>query len=157
MTWKGQCHARESGHPDLAVRAGAPDSRFRGNDTTPRDLILNDASHSSLSSDRLSRLAPRQDVLLAQKHFFGTFILLLTEFGTFVTYRSDAPEDRRMRKMQGGTVKLAIVATFRASPRCSPRRARGAPISENPGHLDRAPRAATRYTALSKESVAYAR
>src|SRR5271168_177621 len=36
-------HARESGHPDLAARAGALDSRFRGNDTTVKDLVLNDA------------------------------------------------------------------------------------------------------------------
>src|ERR1700689_5744656 len=43
MTQKRQCHARESGHPDLAARAGALDSRFRGNDTTLRNLILNDA------------------------------------------------------------------------------------------------------------------
>ena len=43
MTQKRQCHARESGHPDLAARAGALDSRFRGNDTTLKDLILNDA------------------------------------------------------------------------------------------------------------------
>src|SRR3984957_6071896 len=123
MTWKGQCHARESGHPDLAVRAGAPDSRFRGNDTTPRDLILNDASHSSLSPDRLSRLAPRQDVLFAQKHFFGTFILLLTEFGTFVTYRSEAPEDRRTRKFREARSSQQLSRLSRASPRCSPRRA----------------------------------
>ena len=27
------------GHPDLAARAGALDSRFRGNDTTLKDLI----------------------------------------------------------------------------------------------------------------------
>ena len=33
-----ECHARESGHPDLAARAGALDSRFRGNDTA--DLIF---------------------------------------------------------------------------------------------------------------------
>ena len=37
-TQKHQCHARESGHPDLAARAGALDSRFRGNDTP--DLIF---------------------------------------------------------------------------------------------------------------------
>ena len=37
---KRQCHARESGHPDLAARAGTSDSRFRGNDTTLKDLIL---------------------------------------------------------------------------------------------------------------------
>jgi hypothetical protein len=43
MTQKRQCHARESGHPDLAARAGALDSRFRGNDTTLKQLILNDA------------------------------------------------------------------------------------------------------------------
>jgi hypothetical protein len=43
MTQKRQCHARECGHPDLAARAGALDSRFRGNDTTLKDLILNDA------------------------------------------------------------------------------------------------------------------
>jgi hypothetical protein len=43
MTEKCQCHARESGHPDLTARAGALDSRFRGNDTTLEDLILNDA------------------------------------------------------------------------------------------------------------------
>ena len=30
MTHKRQCHARESGHPDLAARAGALDFRFRG-------------------------------------------------------------------------------------------------------------------------------
>ena len=42
---KRQCHARESGHPDLAARGGALDSRFRGNDTTLKDLILNDAPH----------------------------------------------------------------------------------------------------------------
>ena len=42
---KRQCHARESGHPDLAARAGALDSRFRGNDTTLKALILNDAHH----------------------------------------------------------------------------------------------------------------
>ena len=35
-----QCHPRESGHPDLAARAGALDSRFRGNDTTLKDFIL---------------------------------------------------------------------------------------------------------------------
>jgi hypothetical protein len=29
-----QCHARESGHPDWAARAGALVSRFRGNDTS---------------------------------------------------------------------------------------------------------------------------
>jgi hypothetical protein len=34
MTRKRQCHARERGHPDLAARAGALDSRLRGNDTT---------------------------------------------------------------------------------------------------------------------------
>ena len=34
---------RESGHPDLAARAGALDSPVRGNDTTLKDLILNDA------------------------------------------------------------------------------------------------------------------
>ena len=43
VTQKRQCHARESGHLDLAARAGALDSRFRGNDTTLKDLILNDA------------------------------------------------------------------------------------------------------------------
>jgi hypothetical protein len=32
-TQKFQCHARESGHPDLAARAAALDSRLRGNDT----------------------------------------------------------------------------------------------------------------------------
>ena len=42
MTQKRQCHARESGHPDLAARAGALDFRFRGNDND-EDLILNDA------------------------------------------------------------------------------------------------------------------
>ena len=31
--------SRESGHPDLAARAGALDSRFRGNDTALKDLI----------------------------------------------------------------------------------------------------------------------
>jgi hypothetical protein len=45
MTQKRQCHARESGHPDLAARAGALDSRLRGNDTTLKNLILNDAPH----------------------------------------------------------------------------------------------------------------
>ena len=45
MTQKRQCHARESGHPDLAARAGALDSRLRGNDTTLKSLILNDAPH----------------------------------------------------------------------------------------------------------------
>jgi hypothetical protein len=45
MTQKRQCHARESGHPDLAARAGALDSRLRGNDTTLENLILNDAPH----------------------------------------------------------------------------------------------------------------
>jgi hypothetical protein len=47
MTQKRQCHARESGHPDLAARAGALDSRFRGNDTTLKDIILNDARDQS--------------------------------------------------------------------------------------------------------------
>ena len=42
-TQKRQCHARESGHPDLAARAGVLDARFRGNDTTLKDLILNDS------------------------------------------------------------------------------------------------------------------
>ena len=32
MTQKRQRHARESGHPELAARAGAPDSRVRGNE-----------------------------------------------------------------------------------------------------------------------------
>ena len=41
---KRRRHARESGHPDLAARAGALDSRFRGNDTTLKALILNDAT-----------------------------------------------------------------------------------------------------------------
>ena len=45
-----QCHARESGHPDLAARAGALDSRFRGNDTTLKDLILNDARDDPICS-----------------------------------------------------------------------------------------------------------
>jgi hypothetical protein len=45
MTQKRQCHARESGHPDLAARAGALDSRLRGNDTTLKNLFLNDAPH----------------------------------------------------------------------------------------------------------------
>jgi hypothetical protein len=45
MTQKLQCHARESGHPALAARAGALDSRPRGNDTTLKDLILKDAPH----------------------------------------------------------------------------------------------------------------
>jgi uncharacterized protein YfiM (DUF2279 family) len=30
MTQKRQCHARESGHPDLAARAGALDSAYAG-------------------------------------------------------------------------------------------------------------------------------
>jgi hypothetical protein len=34
---------------------------------------------------------------IVQKHFFGTFILALTKFRTFVTYRSEALEDRRIR------------------------------------------------------------
>jgi hypothetical protein len=45
MTQKRQCHARESGHPDLAARTAALDSRLRGNDTTLKNLILNDAPH----------------------------------------------------------------------------------------------------------------
>ena len=45
MTQKRQCHARESGHPDLAARAGALDSRLRVNDTRSKNLILNDAPH----------------------------------------------------------------------------------------------------------------
>jgi hypothetical protein len=52
MTQKRQCHARESGHPDLAARAGALDSRVRGNDTTLEDLILNDAPVVRLESYR---------------------------------------------------------------------------------------------------------
>jgi hypothetical protein len=55
MTQKSQCHARESGHPDLAARAGALDSRFRGNDTTLKDLILNDA-HDQVAA------RPRRDL-----------------------------------------------------------------------------------------------
>jgi hypothetical protein len=42
---KRQRHARESGHPDLAVLAKALDSRFRGNDTMLNDLIWSDATH----------------------------------------------------------------------------------------------------------------
>ncbi len=42
---KRQCRAWTSGHPDLAARAGALDSRLRGNDKTSKDLILNDAPH----------------------------------------------------------------------------------------------------------------
>jgi hypothetical protein len=42
--WRQKCHARESGHPDLAAHAAALDSRFRGNDSV-KDLILNDAAH----------------------------------------------------------------------------------------------------------------
>ena len=45
MTQKRQCHARKSGHPYLSARAGALDSRLRGNDTTLKNLILNDAPH----------------------------------------------------------------------------------------------------------------
>jgi hypothetical protein len=37
--------APESGHPDLATRTGALDSRLRRNDTTLQDLTLNDAPH----------------------------------------------------------------------------------------------------------------
>jgi hypothetical protein len=37
MTQKRQCHARESGHPDLTGRAGALDSRLRGNDATLKE------------------------------------------------------------------------------------------------------------------------
>ena len=37
MTQKRQCHARESEHPDLAARAGALNSRLRGNDTTLKE------------------------------------------------------------------------------------------------------------------------
>jgi hypothetical protein len=61
MTQK--CHARESGHPDLTVRAGALDSRFRGNDTTLKDLILNDA-HDHASNPRA---AVRRSGLLAPR------------------------------------------------------------------------------------------
>src|ERR1700678_2819299 len=58
MTQKRRCHARESGHPDLAARAGALDSRFRGNDRTLKDLILNDA-HDYAPTILLKYLAPR--------------------------------------------------------------------------------------------------
>src|ERR1700677_3130364 len=45
MTQKRQCYARISGHPDLAARAAALDSRLRGNDTRLKDLILKDPLH----------------------------------------------------------------------------------------------------------------
>jgi hypothetical protein len=49
MTQKRHCHARESGHPDLGPRAAALDSRFRGNDATSKDHILNDAPNGVLA------------------------------------------------------------------------------------------------------------
>jgi hypothetical protein len=52
-TQKRQCHARESGHPDLAARAGALDSRLRGNDTTLKNLIRQTASGMSISAKSL--------------------------------------------------------------------------------------------------------
>jgi hypothetical protein len=48
MTQKRHCHSRESGHPE-GPRAAALDSRFRGNDTTSKDLILNDAPNGVLA------------------------------------------------------------------------------------------------------------
>jgi hypothetical protein len=42
---KRQRHARESGNPDLAARAGALVSRSRGNDTGLKDHVLR-APHS---------------------------------------------------------------------------------------------------------------
>jgi hypothetical protein len=37
ITQKRQCHTRVSGHPDLAARAEALDSRLRGNDKMLRE------------------------------------------------------------------------------------------------------------------------
>jgi len=53
MTQKRQSHARESGHLDLAARAGGLDSRLRGNDTMLKDLILSAVPHygGELSTD----------------------------------------------------------------------------------------------------------
>jgi hypothetical protein len=59
MTQKRRCHAREVGHPDLAARVEALDSRFRGNDTTLKDLILNNAPDLGSASQRASKFASK--------------------------------------------------------------------------------------------------
>jgi len=59
MTQKRQCHARESGHPDLAVRAGALDSRLRGNDSTLKNLILNNNRILEHSVSQCCMYAPK--------------------------------------------------------------------------------------------------
>ena len=59
--WRHKCHARESGHPDLAAHAAALDSRLRGNDSV-KDLILNDAADQSGASLKMSPFpSPRKE------------------------------------------------------------------------------------------------
>ena len=83
---------------------------------------------------------------IVKKHFFGTFILTLTNFGTFVTYRSEAPVDRAHTKFQGGTAMSAIIATSSRFFFVSARRR--AYFSKSRFCLDRARRGPSLYRAL---------
>src|SRR5277367_102725 len=67
-TQKYQCHARESGHPDLAARAAALDSRFRGNDRMKDPILIDAACYGVLEtwySMRRLRSWPSRVSLLA--------------------------------------------------------------------------------------------
>ncbi len=64
--WRHKCHARESGHPDLAARAGALDSRLRGNDSVkdrgPLGWSYPDPTPALVSGALTERFASRRSI-----------------------------------------------------------------------------------------------
>ena len=66
MTQKRRRHARESGHPDLAARAGALDSRLRGNDSVknrgPLGWSYPDPTPALVSGALTERFASRRSI-----------------------------------------------------------------------------------------------
>jgi hypothetical protein len=93
------------------------------------------------------------EVAQHRKHFFGTFILALTNFGTFVTYRLETSEDRRNRNCREARPCQRLSRRSRAS---FSRTLGGAHASRQFNSIGAAPRAAARYTALPRDSVANA-
>jgi hypothetical protein len=74
MTQKRQCHARESGHPDLAARAGALDSRFHANDTTLKDLIMKRIRATAnwrTSASKQARTQANRSLCVARRDYWG--------------------------------------------------------------------------------------
>ena len=64
--WRHKCHARESGHPDLAARAGALDCRLRGNDSVkdrgPLGWSYPDPTPALVSGALTERFASRRSI-----------------------------------------------------------------------------------------------